>query len=249
MKKIKIKESCPRGSISNRFFTIDKWQIVTVDDKFNVDKSVFDIVEIDGNPVKKKDKLNESEITKLLDIDVGRLQKERIKLKQEQEKDIGKFDSTAGDKVKIIAEKPVTVDETEEFRKRLQEEDIGYNGIQQLLEAEKRGKNRKGIVSLLEDIPAPQETDINITEQTQFMNDLRSVPQGTDRAVRLIVKKFQNKDELIKALQDDDKFFKIEEYRNDFTPQFIERLKKHYGMIKSVTTTSDTLKKSIRGRR
>src|SRR3990167_6750756 len=66
MKKIKIKDSCPYGSISNRFFSIEKGQIVLVDDKFPFNDEVFEYVSDEAEVIEE---LTEEEIKEILIID------------------------------------------------------------------------------------------------------------------------------------------------------------------------------------
>ena len=67
MKKIKLKDTHPYSSVANRFFSIEKGMIVTVDNSFPVDENVFDVVEINGKPVKiERQPLNDIEIEGLL---------------------------------------------------------------------------------------------------------------------------------------------------------------------------------------
>lgn len=237
--KIKIKDTHPRGSISNRFFNIDKGQIVTVDENFPFNPEVFD--KVDENT--KSQALSAEDVFKILDIDVEKMKKELLKEKQNE--DVKAFDAEV-DKVQLTTEKPVIVDELVEFKKRVQKLDLNYKQLQQILDAERKGIKRKNIIEYLESIPEPKESGINISEQTQFLSDLRSIEHLNDKAVRLIVKTFENKENLISALKENDALFSAEQNRNDFTPQAMERLKKHYGLIKSVVTTTKTIKKALK---
>lgn len=238
MYKIKIKDTHIRGSISNNFFSIEKGQIVQVDDKFPFNPEVFEKVE----DITSKE-LSDGQIEKILDIDVKALEKELSDLKKEEE--VPSFDS-AVDKVQILKEKPVIVNELDEFKKRVQEKNLDYDQLKQLLKAEKKGRKRKAIMEYLEEIPKAVDSGVNITEQTMFMTNLRTVPHATDKAVHLIVKTFGTKEELIKALKKGHKLFEKEEYRHDFTPQLMEHLKKHFGLIKSIVTTKEIVRRGMR---
>lgn len=216
MRKIKIKDSHQYHSISNRFFQIEKGQIVSVDDSFPLNLEVFDIVEENGEPVEKPSKvLTEEDIQEMLvPFDLH-----------------PQFELVEGRRTKVN-------DSITKFKARLAASDFDYDQVQQLLEAEKKGKRgRPDFIEHMELIPEAKATGINITEQTMFMNDLRTIPFVTDKGVHLIIKKFETKKDLIKAMQNKNKFFDVPEYRNDFTPQFMEHMKKHYGLIKSVVTT------------
>lgn len=220
MYRIKIKETHPYNSISNRFFSIEKGQIVSVDDKFPFNPSVFDYVDEKGNVVDKHGKI----------ILMGLLSDDEMQELLVPYELHPQFEIIEGKRVKVT-------DSITKFKERLASKDLSYEHILQLVEAEKKGSHRADFLDHLELVPEPKITGIDITAQTMFMNDLRTVPFVTDRAVHLIKKKFQTKENLIEALKNKNKFFEIEEYRNYFTPQFMEHLKKHYGLIKSVVTT------------
>ena len=239
MYKIIIKDTCRFGSISNAFFSIEKGQIVAVDDKFPFNPEVFERVE-DETTSKE---LSDEQIEGILDIDVKAMEKELSQLKKNE--DIPGFDPDV-DKVQILKEKPIIVDELTEFKKRIQEKDLNYGQLQQLLKAEKKGRKRKAILEYLKEIPQATDSGVNITEQTMFMTNLRTVPFITDKAVHLIVKTFETREGLTKALKGQHKLFRKEEYRNDFTPQLMEHLKKYTGLIKSVVTTKEVVRKGMR---
>src|SRR3990167_379129 len=69
MQKIKIRDTCPMGSIANVFFSIQKGKIVSVPDNFKVDESVFEIVEDSkGNKLEAKPLISDMEAKAFLQI-------------------------------------------------------------------------------------------------------------------------------------------------------------------------------------
>ena len=225
--KIKIKDSCPYGSISNRFFNIEKGDIVEVDEKFPFNDEVFEKV---SDEVKIIEELTEDEIKEILTIDYNP--------KKETTTEITIKEGKAKTKHELPQPIPLTI-----FKQRISEKNLKYNQLQQLLEAEKKGEKRVDFIDFLKGIPEAKDEGINVTENTMLMSDLRSIKFVTDKAVHLIAKTFKNKEEFTKALKDGHKLFKKEEYRNDFNPNFMEHAKKHFGLIKSVVTTKEVFRR------
>ena len=232
MKKIKIKDSCPYGSISNRFFSIEKGQIVLVDDKFPFNDEVFEYVSDEAEVIEE---LTEEEIKEILIIDYNPKKETTTEIVMEE------------GKAKARSEKPQPIPLTI-FKQKIAEKNLKYNQLRQLLEAEKKGGKRVDFIDFLKGIPEAKDDGINITENTMLMSDLRSIKFVTDKAVHLIAKTFKNKEEFTKALKDGHKLFKKEEYRNDFNPNFMEHAKKHFGLIKSVVTTKEVFRRGRKSR-
>jgi len=227
MRKIKIKASCPYGSISNRFFNIEKGQIVEVDDRFPFNDEVFEYVSDKAEIIEE---LTEDEIEEILTIDYNP--------KKETTSETVIKEGKAKTKHELPQPIPLTV-----FKQRIAEKNLKYNQLRQLLEAEQKGEKRVDFIDFLKGIPEAKDEGINITENTMLMSDLRSIKFVTDKAVYLIAKTFKNKEEFAKALKDGHKLFKKEEYRNDFNPNFMEHAKKHFGLIKSVVTTKEVFRR------
>jgi len=225
--KIKIKDSCPYGSISNRFFNIEKGQIVEVDDKFPFNEEVFEYVSDKAEIIEE---LTEDEIKEILTIDYNPKKETTTEIVIEE------------GKAKARSEKPQPIP-LSIFKQKITEKNLKYNQLQQLLEAEKKGEKRVDFIDFLKGIPKAKDEGINVTENIMLMSDLRSIKFVTDKAVHLIAKTFKNEKEFIKALKDGHKLFRKEEYRNDFNPNFMEHAKKHFGLIKSVVTTKEVFRR------
>ena len=225
--KIKIKDSHPHGSISNVNFNIEKGDIVKVDKNFKFDPTVFE--KVPDSP-KEISVLTDDEIKKFLNI------KENFKKETSSEVEI------KDGKISVKHENPEPIPLTL-FKQKVAEANLHYEELMQLLEAERNGLHRADFIDFLQQIPKAKDTGLIITENTQLMGELRSIKHSTDKAVHLIAKTFRNAKELTKALKDEHKLFKTEAYRNDFTPQFMQHLKKHYGLIKSIVTTKEVFRK------
>ena len=197
MKKIKLRDTYPSKSLANRYFSMEKGQIVTVDDNFPIDKETFEVVEVNGKPVDDRRKeLSVGEITILLEIS-----------------------------------------NISNFKERLNDLDLNYNQIQQLLKEERNGRRRKDYLEHMMIVPKPVDVGMKLTSDVLFKNELMAIPKIDEKTARLLVAEFKTK----KKLLDDLKTVGKGKAEQAFSRDILDELRKHFQLIKSRVTTKKTM--------